>query len=162
MLWTVNWHALFVLHISVLELFLRGTAMYLAVFVLLRVIPNRQAGTVGTTNVLVIILVATAAGSAMTGGNISLTGGLVLVGTIIFWSVALDWLAYGFPVLQRVLRTPSVVLVQNGRMNRWNMRMELMTEEELMTELRQHGIEKLAEVKAAYMEANGEVSVIRR
>jgi uncharacterized membrane protein YcaP (DUF421 family) len=39
---------------------------------------------------------------------------------------------------------------------------ELMTEEELLTQLRLNGIEELQDVKAAYLEGNGEVSVIKR
>jgi len=39
------------------------------------------------------------------------------------------------------------------------MRQELITEDELMSQLRQ-GVESLAEVKAAYMEADGSIGII--
>ena len=37
---------------------------------------------------------------------------------------------------------------------------ELITEDELMSKLRQQGVEFLAEVKFAYMEADGSISII--
>jgi uncharacterized membrane protein YcaP (DUF421 family) len=50
----------------------------------------------------------------------------------------------------------------DGRILRKSLAEELMTEGELMTQLRLHEIEDLAEVKAVYLEGNGEVSVIPR
>jgi uncharacterized membrane protein YcaP (DUF421 family) len=41
-----------------------------------------------------------------------------------------------------------------------NMRQELITEKELRLQLRKQGIEKLDEVKKAYMEADGSISII--
>jgi uncharacterized membrane protein YcaP (DUF421 family) len=37
-----------------------------------------------------------------------------------------------------------------------------MTEEELMTQLRLQGVENLDQVKAVYVEGNGQISVIRK
>lgn len=42
-----------------------------------------------------------------------------------------------------------------------NMRREFITEEELWAKLRQEGIEHLSQVKAAYLEPDGNFSVIR-
>jgi uncharacterized membrane protein YcaP (DUF421 family) len=52
-------------------------------------------------------------------------------------------------------------LVVDGRVIRKTLMEELMTEQELLTQIRLNGIEDLAEVKAAYLEGNGEVSVIK-
>ena len=45
-------------------------------------------------------------------------------------------------------------------MLRQNLKRELITQDELMNQLRQQGIENLDEVKAAYMEGDGRISVI--
>ncbi len=42
------------------------------------------------------------------------------------------------------------------------MRKESLNEEELMSELRQQGVERLDEVKRVYMEDDGHVSVIKK
>ena len=41
------------------------------------------------------------------------------------------------------------------------MRAELVTPEELMAQLREQGIEDCAQVKRAYMEADGKISVVK-
>jgi uncharacterized membrane protein YcaP (DUF421 family) len=41
-----------------------------------------------------------------------------------------------------------------------NLEKALITEDELMSKLRQQGVEFLAEVKLAYMEADGSISII--
>ncbi len=56
----------------------------------------------------------------------------------------------------------SLILIENGRMLRKNMRAELVTAEELMAQLRENGIEDCAQVKRACMEADGMISVIKR
>jgi uncharacterized membrane protein YcaP (DUF421 family) len=57
---------------------------------------------------------------------------------------------------------PEKLLVRDGKMNRRNMKHELVTEEELMSQIRQHGIEDLAEVEKAYVEPDGQFSVIKK
>jgi uncharacterized membrane protein YcaP (DUF421 family) len=42
------------------------------------------------------------------------------------------------------------------------MRRELITEEELRSHLRQHGIAEFTQVKAAYMEGDGQITIIPR
>jgi uncharacterized membrane protein YcaP (DUF421 family) len=160
-LWVnINWQELFVPSISVLELILRGSLVYLVLFSVLRLLPTRQLGTLGIPDLLVVVLFAEAAQNAMATNYTSITEGAILVGTVIFWSYFLNWLAYHFPPLQRFLNPPPLPLVQNGRMLHRNMRQELITEDELMSQLRQQGVESLAEVKAAYMEADGSISII--
>lgn len=60
------------------------------------------------------------------------------------------------------MHDPKLKLIENGRMLRRNMREEFVSVEELMAELRAQGLEDCRDVKAAYMEANGNISVIPR
>ena len=53
-------------------------------------------------------------------------------------------------------------LVHQGRVMRANLRRELMTLEELQSKLREQGITDLADVKLAYMEPDGQISVVKR
>ncbi|MDX2213508.1 MAG: DUF421 domain-containing protein [Oculatellaceae cyanobacterium bins.114] len=159
-LFTVSWHQIFTPSVSLVELFIRGSLVYLILFSLLRFLPNRQVGAVGIADLLVIILFANAAQNAMASDYSSLTDGLILVATIVFWNYLLNWLGFKFPKIQRLLSPPPLMLVKNGRMIFRNMRRELITEGELMLQLRKQGVEKIDEVKMAFMEADGSVSVI--
>ena len=135
--------------------------MYFVLFGLLRLVLKRQAGGIGTTDVLVIALLAEVAGNGFAAEYKSVLEGSVLVGIILFWSYVLDWAGYRYPAVERLLRSPTLVLSEDGKMVRKNMKAELVTKEELMAQLREKGIEDCAQVKKAYMEADGMISVIK-
>ena len=156
----MDWDSIFVPDVPVGEIILRGTLVYLALFFVLRV-SRRETGGVGISDLLVIVLVADASQNAMAGEYQSLTDGLILVSTIVFWDFFLDWLGYRFARVERLLRPPPLLLVRNGSMLRQNMKRELISEEELMEKLREQGISRLEEVKRCYMEGDGQVSVVR-
>jgi uncharacterized membrane protein YcaP (DUF421 family) len=157
----VDWKSLFALDTPVLEIVVRGSIMYLALFALLRLL-IREAGAIGITDLLVVVLLADAAQNAMAGEYRSVTDGLILVMTIVLWALALDWLGYRVPRVRRLVHPPPLPLVRDGRILRRNLAKELMTEDELKSQLRQRGVSDLSQVVAAYMEGDGHISVIRR
>lgn len=158
----INWQELFVPTVSLLELVVRGSLMYLVLFTLLRLVLKRVAATLSLGDLLMIVLLADAAQNAMTADYKSVTDGVVLVGTIIFWSYTLDWLGHRFASFGRFVHPPPLPLVRDGQMLLRNMRRELITVEELMSHLREHGIKDLGEVLSAHMEGDGRISVVRR
>jgi len=157
-----DWKRAFNLDVPPLEIILRGSVVYLVLYALLRVLLKRQSGTTGITDLLVIVLIADAAQNAMSGGYNSVGDGLILVATIIGWALLLDFLAFRFPVLARIIKPKPLPLVENGRILHRNMRRELVTEDELHSHLRQQGIADVSEVDRVYMEQDGQFSVLRR
>lgn len=160
LLFYVNWHDILVPSISIAELFIRGTVVYLALFSVLRIMPSRQLGTLGIADLLVVVLFTEAAQNAIVSHYTSITEGAILVGTMVFWSYFLNWLGYKFAHVQRFLNPPPLLLVKNGKIIIRHMQQELITEQELMSKLRQQGVEFISEVKKAYMESDGSISVI--
>lgn len=145
----------------VFELILRGSIVYLLVFALFRFVLKRVTGTLNIGDLLIIVLIADAAQNAMSAGYTSLTDGIILVATIMFWSYALDWLAHRFRAFERVMHPPPLPLVRDGQMLARNMRRELITHDELMSHLREQGVKDLREVKLASMEGDGRISVVK-
>jgi uncharacterized membrane protein YcaP (DUF421 family) len=140
----------------------RGSVIYLALFFLLRVLLKRESGSTGVTDLLVIVLIADAAQNGMSDGYTSITDGVLLVAVIIGWAYLLDLLSYRWAAVARIIQPGSLVLVRDGRMLRRNMRRELITEDELYSQLRQQGVEDLTDVKEVRMESQGQFSVITR
>ncbi len=54
----------------------------------------------------------------------------------------------------------SRVLIREGELNHRVLRREFMTIEEVRSQLRLHGIEDIREVRCAYLEPNGMISVL--
>ena len=161
-LWRVDWAGLYEPKHALLDVVLRGTIMYLLIFVLLRLVVRRQIGGIGITDILVIVLIAEVTGNGISDNFQSIGESAILVCTILFWSTLIEWLQSRYPAFERLVHDRKLKLIENGRMLRRNMRQEFVSVEELMAELRAQGLEDCRDVKAAYMEANGNISVIRR
>ena len=157
----MDWDAIFVPTLPLGEIILRGTVVYLCLFFMFRVL-RREAGEIGISDLLVVVLIADASQNAMASEYRSITEGLILVATIAFWDYFLDWLGYRFAAVERLLRPAPLLLVRDGHMLKKNMRRELIRDDELMVQLREQGITHLDEVKRCYLEGDGHVSVIKR
>lgn len=158
----MDWKELFGLSVSPLELVVRGTAIYAFLFVIFRFLMRRDVGSLNVADVLLLVIVADASQNALAGEYRSITDGMILIATIIGWNALLDWLGYRWRRAERVIEPQQRVLVRNGRIQQDALGREMMTERELMAKLREHGVAKLAEVKRAYLESGGSVTVIRR
>lgn len=147
----------------ILETVIRGTVMYVVLFVILRLTFKRiGSGSIGLGDVLMIALVAAASQNAMAREHVSVTDGIILVATISGWSYALDWLGSRFPRFQRFYHPPALLLIKNGRLLHTNMRKELITEDEILTQLHHAGLEDIRQVREAYIEGDGTITFIRR
>jgi uncharacterized membrane protein YcaP (DUF421 family) len=151
---------LFEVRVSVLELVARGTAVYWFLFLLFRFVLRRDVGQLGVADVLLLVLVADASQNAMAGGYTTVAEGFILVGTIAGWNLLLDVLAFRFKFMERFVEPPPLLLIRNGRLIRTAMRKQFLTEDDLRSKLREKGIDTLADVKRAYLEGDGHLSVL--
>jgi uncharacterized membrane protein YcaP (DUF421 family) len=158
----MDWGRLFSLQTPPLEIIIRGSVMYLALFLMLRFLLKRESGTTGVTDLLVIVLIADAAQNGMAGQYTTITDGVVLVAVIIGWSFLLDFVAYHVPLAARIIRPRPLPLIRDGRVLNRNLRRELLTEAELRGLLREQGVDSLAQVREARMESDGQISVTTR
>ena len=94
---SIDWNSVFVPAIGLAEIIVRGSLMYLGLFVILRVMARRQAGHFGPADLLVIVLIADAAQNGLGKDYGSVTEGLTLVLTIVAWEYLLDWISWRFP-----------------------------------------------------------------
>jgi uncharacterized membrane protein YcaP (DUF421 family) len=152
---------IFILQAGFTEMIVRGTTMYWVLYALLRISGRRDLGSLGVADMLVLVLVADAAGNAMSGDSYSLGDGIIVVATIVGWSYLLDRISYHVPVLRRLLEPQRVCLVRDGHIVVPGLRREHISRSELMEQLRLKGVDSLAKVKRAYLESTGEFSVIQ-
>ena len=158
----MNWDEIFGLSLSPWELVVRGTAMYLFLFLLFRVVIRRRVGSIGMADILILVIIADASQNALSGEYKSVTEGAILVGTIIAWNMAIDWLNFHVPALRGWLEPSPLPLIENGRVLHRNLRQEYVSEDELKAKLRENGVDDVRQVAKAHMESDGQISVIKR
>ncbi len=157
----MDWVSLFRFDVDPLELVLRGSLMYWFIYLLFRFVLRRDVGSIGIADILLLVLIADASQNALAGGYTSVAEGCVLVTTIAGWNYALDWASYRFEIVRRLAEAPPLPLIRHGRVLRANLRREMLTLDDLHAKLREQGIEDVRQVKAAFMESDGMISVVR-
>ena len=157
----IDWQSVFVPTESLLEIFVRGTIMYWLMFALLRIF-RRQAGSVGIADLLVIVVIADAAQNGMAGDSKSVTEAALLIVTIVLWDYVFDLLGYRSELFRRILEPKALPVIKNGKLMRENMKSEMITYDEIMSQMRQQGIENIDDVKQACLESDGHFSFIKK
>jgi uncharacterized membrane protein YcaP (DUF421 family) len=126
-----------------------------------RFVMRRDVGGIGVADVLLVVLIADASQNAMTGGYTSLAEGAILVATLVAWNFLLDWAAFRFRWLDRIVEPRPLPLIRAGRILHRNLRAEFLTNDELHAHLRRNGLTSASEVRYACMESNGDLSVLK-
>jgi uncharacterized membrane protein YcaP (DUF421 family) len=150
------------LHVPVWELMVRATIIYLALLAALRLFGKREVGQFTLIDLVLILLVANAVQPAMTGPDTSLTGGLVIIGTLVVVNRAIAYGRARVPLLQRLLESPPTVLARDGTWIAQALDHEELSIEDCEMAMREHGIADVAEVELAVLEADGMISVVPR
>lgn len=144
------------------EIVLRTAVVYLVVLVLLRIAGKRELGQMSPVDLVVILVIANAVQNAMTGGDNSLIGGLIAAATLVAVNIALGRIGHRIPYLEHLFESEPTALIRDGKLVDANLRRENVERDELEMAAREHGIEDLADVRAAYLERDGSISIIPR
>lgn len=157
-----DWGAIFLPSTPILEIVVRGSVIYLVLFFGLRFLLKREATEIRLTDLLVVVLIADAVQNGMAGEYTAVPDALVLAATIVGWSMLLSFVSYRFPRVRRVIEPQPLLLIKDGRLLPKNAASELLTRDEIMGQLRAQGVERIEDVKEAYMESNGIITAIPR
>jgi len=148
------------LQVPAWELILRATAIYLAVLVALRLFGKREVGQFTLIDLVLILLLANAVQPAMTGPDTSLTGGLVIIVTLVVVNRAIALARTKLPFVQRLVESPPTTLARDGAWVPGALEREELSEEDVTMALREHGLTEVSEVKLAVLEGDGMISVV--
>lgn len=75
---------LFAVHVSPLELFVRGTMTYWFLLLIFRFVLRRDPGSLGVADILLVVIIADASQNGMSGEYKTVTEGFILIGTLVF------------------------------------------------------------------------------
>ena len=158
---SVDWSRAFAPQLTLPEILIRGTVVYFALLALLRVVPKWQAGPGSIASMLFVVMLGGLAGDAVKGKTDSVTDLLLMIATVMLWVVAVDWLSYRWGWFHFLAQDSPTCLVRDGRILRKNLRREMISEEDLMTQLRRQDVDNIAHVREAILEADGSISVVK-
>jgi uncharacterized membrane protein YcaP (DUF421 family) len=151
---------LFDFGIQPLELIVRTAIVYAGFILVLRVFGKRELGQFTIFDLALLLLAANAMQPAMTGSDLSVGGGLVILTTVF----ALNWLTAQarerVPWLRRLLEPEATVLARDGAWLDAAVRAEDLDQNDLAASLRQHGLERVEDTRLVVLEQDGSISVV--
>jgi uncharacterized membrane protein YcaP (DUF421 family) len=148
------------LGVPFLELVIRCTVIYLALLLGMRLFGKREIGQFTLFDLVFVLLVANAVQPAMTGPDSSLTGGLVIVLTLLALNFTISFVRLRVPWFNRLVEPASAVVARNGKWNARELRRQGITGEEADAALREHGETSVTDTEMVRLEADGSLSVV--
>jgi uncharacterized membrane protein YcaP (DUF421 family) len=145
-----------------MDIVLRATVMFFALFALLRLLGKRELGQMAPFEVVVLVVMGDLIQQGITHNDFSLTGAILAIATFAFWGVALGWIVYLFPRLKNAIEGEPRVIVRHGELLEDNLRRDRMTRAEVESEMRLAGIATMRDVDWAILEPSGKISFIKR
>ena len=146
--------------VPLLEIVLRVCLIYVFLLVAMRLFGKREIGRWTPMEFLGMLLLARTVGPALNAGDNSLAVAGVAAVTLLAMTYLFDYLAYRSKTLRVLIEGRPEVLIRNGRISRRVMKSELLTRQELLTALRRENIESPEDVKLAYLEPDGRITVV--
>ena len=144
-----------------MDLAIRSVVLYAFVFVLTRIVGRRELSSLQPFDLILLIVLGDALQQGLTQDDYSLTGAILVVGTIAVLQVFVSWLSYRFPRTRPILEGEPLVIVQDGEVIERNLKRERLTVEEITEEARKQQIAHLADVRFAVLETSGQISFIK-
>ena len=143
-----------------MDLVIRATVAFLFVYFLTRVIGRRELSSMQPFDLIMLVMIGDLVQQGVTQNDFSVTGALLVGGTITLLTVAVSYVSFRFPRTRPVLDGDPVILLEDGKPIDRNLRRNRITIEELAAAARQAQLDSLDSVRWAVLETNGRISFI--
>jgi len=142
------------------DLVARAAFVFAFMLLLTRVIGKRELGSLQPFDLILLIILGDALQQGLTQDDYSLTGAVIVVGTIAVLQIGVSWLTYRFPGTRPIFEGEPLIVVENGKPIERNLKRERLTVEEVAEAARLEQIAHLADVQWAILETSGKISFI--
>lgn len=142
-----------------LEIAFRTTVLFAFTLLMLRLLGQRGISQLSTAEFTLIIALGSAVGDPMFYAGIPLVHGMVVISLIVLFQRGVALVTLKNRGLEKVLEGTAQRLVANGRIDLEGMKQSQLSVTEIYAELRHSSVEQLGEVRRAYLEMDGQVSV---
>ena len=143
------------------EHLVRGVVVYFFLFVLLRFIGKKHVGELAPFDLLVLLILSETVQNALVGDDKSLPGGLLSAATLVGLAYVMNVISWRSKKACRFLEGTPKILVRHGSVCRETLDKERVSLSELAEALRQQGCSSIVSVRAAVLENDGKITIIR-
>jgi len=142
---------------------LKAVVIYFVLWLLIRLSGRRTLAELSTFDFILFLVIGGATQRALIGEDYSLTNAFVVITTLIVVNILVGLLERDFRFFSKIVTGVPTILVDDGHLLTGRMRRARITADEIMERARMlHGLETLAQIKYAILEASGDISIIPR
>lgn len=141
------------------EVVLRSVIMFLTLIFVLKIAGKRGVKQLSIFEMVIIISLGSAAGDPMLYEDVGIVHAIVVFLTVLLLYRLITWLTGKSVLVERFLEGKAECLVDEGRFCVQKFERKSLAQDEFFTELRLRNVEHLGQVKKAYLETTGDVSV---
>jgi uncharacterized membrane protein YcaP (DUF421 family) len=143
-----------------MDLVVRAAIGFLFVLFLTRVIGRRELSSLEPFDLILLVMIGDLVQQGITQNDFSVTGMILVGGTVGILTVAVSYTSFRFPRLRPVIDGEPVILVEEGTPIERNLRRNRITLDELAAAAREQQIASLGDVRWAVLETSGKISFI--
>lgn len=145
----------------ILAIVVRTAIMYLYTLGIVRVIGKRGLGHLSPFELVIIVALGSAVGDPMFYDDVPLTHGITVITVVVLLQRLLEEITEKSPKLEEVFESKPRRLITDGTLDDDALEKENLSERELFSALRDRGVENLGQVRLAFLEPSGEISVFK-
>ena len=143
-----------------MELIVRATVAYFFLYGITRALGKRELGELTAFELMLLVVLGDLVQQGVTQEDMSLTGAIIAVGTICFWTATLGYVSYRIRPLAPAIEGVPVVIVRDGKILDDVIRTERVTRDEVLEGARKQGIADLDVVRVGVLEPDGKLSFV--
>ncbi len=143
-----------------MDLVVRAAVAFAFVYLITRVIGRRELSSLQPFDLILLVMIGDLVQQGVTQNDFSVTGAILVGGTIALLTVAVSFLSFRFPRLRPALEGEPVIVVEDGKPIERNLRRNRITLEELAAAARQSQLASIEDVRWGVLETNGRISFI--
>lgn len=144
------------------EFVVRAAIVYFALMVLIRLSGKRTVGEFTPFDILVVLLISESTQGALTSGDQSVVGTLIVCATLVALNYGIAFLGARFRAVDRLVEGEPVVLVRHGQVFERVLRRNNLPRTDLDEALRREGLTDVGDAELVVLETDGGISVIAK
>jgi uncharacterized membrane protein YcaP (DUF421 family) len=143
------------------ELMARGAIIYAVLLVMVRVAGKRTVGQFTPFDLLVVMLLSESVSNALSGGDESIPGGLLIAATLIGLNILIAFITSRSRKAADLIDGTPVLLGRDGKIFSEVVKKNRVAEGDVEQALREQDCD-LGEMQCAFLEADGKITILQK
>ncbi|MBJ6362955.1 DUF421 domain-containing protein [Paenibacillus sp. GCM10012307] len=141
---------------------LRTILIYFVVYAVLRLMGKREIGKLTVFDLVISIMIAEIAVIVIEDTKRPLAEELLPIAVLMILQIGIAWMIMKSRKMRLLFDGKPSILIENGKLNRDEMKKQRYNFDDLLVQLREKDMVRLADVEFAILETSGKLSVIKK